>query len=235
MKNKNILLLPLFLLLSTATRCMEIITTEPIIIKNLKKEREKIRQIFINPHYNFSNFGIPEKSNGPIFTNACMLAQMAKNKKALFLSYIYFYKPKLASKKIDADRFTINCLKTDKILLKICQSAHTKELHSIASTPDKHWVMTSHSHHLLQCSALGITAASHLFVKKQREIIKQLLALGFTPTKDDKKMAMLKLWEKYFPIMKEIPLFKYTLNNALIPDDVIYFIYQLMIDTELLF
>jgi hypothetical protein len=237
MTNIQQLLISLFLL-PAITQCMEMITTEPIIIQNLRKERQKIHNAFDyirkcedNSEYNHSLYGIPEKPFGTMLYRGSM--RSAGNPGSLFLSYIYFYNHELASAKPNPERFTLDYLKTNGHvdvglslpLLKLCQRINTRSIFFTKLQPD-----------ILRYSALGIAAARpKLYLSEKKDMIQQLFELEFKPTPDDKELALLEKWERCAPlIIKKIHSFQHApiLSEMNVPQEIIPLIASLMWDTE---
>lgn len=196
-------LLFIFLLFAATTQCMEVekqcmevettvgTISNTTTIQELQTKRDSLKYTILNN--NFKGYGVPEEPTEQIFT----LSQMnyASYKEPLFLCYLYHHDCKTASIRPHNDRFTLDCLKKDNILLQRLQKARMP------------WISM---YHLDAASALGvITIAPNLSLTEKKDIIQQLVFLDFKQTTiRDKELAIVEQWERWQPIIQKICLLR---------------------------
>ena len=209
MKNKTLLLLPLFLLLSTATQCMEKeIIIKPETMHDIQNKRDIFKKKLDENKY-FWWLGLTSCPN-TFFLSCTYRQDLHKETYRKRASHIETLTLQLDEKWFRF--YNIDNLHN--------QSADTlKILNEIRSYDDQLY------------SCLGsATMARDVSFEEIKQFIQKLLLLGFTPTSADKKLALLATYEEFgTSIIKKKLLLQ---QSSLMLQETVHYISLLMFNAE---
>jgi hypothetical protein len=212
MKNKQQLLLSLFLLLPATIQCMQITNTIAIVSqpKNIQELLNKRNQLILDIEKYYSaqlinNHFTAHRPKGRI------ILQSPQGITAGYLTY----------QQSNHANFLAGCT-SDTLLSVYKKYRHNNEYSFLG---------------VATIAIKDLISGQKLSYLEKKEFIQKLLICSFNPTPHDNQLALVEQWERWQPIIKNICLLRCVKNDptsflSQVPRDVINYISQLMLDTE---